>query len=91
MAVPAKSSGSAHLPSGIRERTLFSNSENSEFSRKARVISVLIKPGAIAFTRMPSSANAIANDLVSETTPVWLRCMQGIGVNRNTNKPNRCL
>ena len=40
----------------------------SGFSRTARVISVLIQPGAIAFTRMPSSANEMASDLVSETT-----------------------
>lgn len=40
------------------------------FSRTARVISGLIQPGAIAFTRMPSSANEMSNDLVSETTPV---------------------
>jgi hypothetical protein len=31
----------------------------------------LIKPGAIALTRMPSSANARAKDLVSDTTAVF--------------------
>ena len=43
---------------------------NSGFSRTGRDNSVLIQPGAIALTRMPSSTNAIANDFVSETTAV---------------------
>jgi hypothetical protein len=67
MAAPASSSGSAHLPSGRRAMTLLLN---SGFSRTGRDNSVLMQPGAIALTRMPSSAKAIANDLVSETTAV---------------------
>src|SRR5215467_15212721 len=67
IAAPANSSGSDHSPLGIRATTL---SLYSGSSRPARLISVLIKPGAIALTRIPSSANASANDFVSETTPV---------------------
>jgi hypothetical protein len=65
MAVPANSSASAHSPPGIRATTFLLN---SGFSRPGRLNSVLIQPGAIAFTRMPSSANEIARDLVNETT-----------------------
>jgi len=43
---------------------------NSGFFRTGRDNSVLIQPGAIALTRMPSSAKAIVNDFVSETTAV---------------------
>jgi nucleoside-diphosphate-sugar epimerase len=60
----------AHVIVADRARTLLLNSDSSGSSRRARVSSVLIQPGAIAFTRMPSSANAMANDLVNETTPV---------------------
>jgi hypothetical protein len=68
MAVPVSSSGSAHSPPGIRATTL---ALNSGFSRPPRLISVLIQPGAIALTRIPSCANAIASDFVSETTAVF--------------------
>src|ERR1700730_15121134 len=67
MAASPRSWGSAHSPPGMRARSLLLN---SGFSRTERVSSVLIHPGAIAFTRMPSSANAMANDLVNETTRV---------------------
>ena len=67
IAAPANSSGSDHSPLGMRATTL---SLYPGSSRPARLISVLIKPGAIALTRIPSSANARANDLVRETTPV---------------------
>src|SRR5215469_10243568 len=68
IAAPANSSGSDHSPLGIRATTL---SLYAGSARPARLISVLIKPGAIALTRMPSSANARAKDLVSDTTAVF--------------------
>jgi hypothetical protein len=50
---------------------------NSGFSRPLRLISVLIQPGAIALTRMPSFAKAIANDLVTKQPPFLLRYTPG--------------
>jgi hypothetical protein len=52
-AVPASSSGSDHLLVGKR---LITKELKFSSSRPPLLISVLIHPGAIALTRMPSSA-----------------------------------
>jgi hypothetical protein len=60
---PVMSSGLPQRPSGVRD----SNTRDECFgSCRARAdCSVTMKPGAIALTRMPSSAQAMASDLVS--------------------------
>src|ERR1700722_11205250 len=73
-AVPASSSGSAQSPAGRRAITLL---KNSGLVRPPSLISVLIQPGAIAFTRMPSAANPIASDFVSDMTAVLAAAYAG--------------
>ena len=60
------SSGVPHRPSGVRSRIARLRAASD---RAGTVMGVSIQPGAIALTRMPSSAQATASDFVSCTTP----------------------
>lgn len=73
-AAPLKSAGFPHRPSGVRSTIarLRDGSSRSDF-----VNSVSIHPGAIALTRIPSAAQAIASDLVNCTTPPLLALYAG--------------
>src|SRR3546814_4829480 len=63
---PATSAGVPQRPIGVRS---IRDLERSGSSTSAAVSSVAIQPGATAFTRMPSLAQAAASDLVSWPIP----------------------
>jgi hypothetical protein len=68
-AAPQTSFGSPHRPSGV-PRTISSCRCGSSYSAAVRL--VRIHPGAIALTRMPSAAQAIASDFVNWAIPPLL-------------------
>src|SRR5262249_29517587 len=68
-AAPATSSGRPQRPSGVLA-TIASDRDGS--SNSGLVSAVWIQPGCSALTRIPSDAQAIANDLVSWATPPLL-------------------
>src|SRR6185437_15770550 len=73
-ATPAMSSGSAQRRSGVRPTIALLRAGSS---CKAFVSGVRTQPGAIALTRMPSSAYASASDFVSCATPPLLALYAG--------------
>ena len=68
-AAPATSSGRPQRASGVRSRIA---SPRRHRRASGAVIAVAIQPGAMALTRMPSGAQAMASDLVSCATPPLL-------------------
>src|SRR5262245_19074993 len=73
-AAPATSSGRPHRPSGVLATIA---PERSASSQSALVSAVVIHPGAIALTRIPLGAQAIASDLVSCAIPPLLALYAG--------------
>lgn len=66
---PASSSGSPKRPAGVRATM---RSCIAPLVATPVVISVVIQPGKITFTWIPSDAHAAASDFVSWTTPPLL-------------------
>ncbi len=74
MTAPATSAGLPQRPSGVLATIA---AERAGSSVRGRVSAVSIQPGAIALTRIPSDAQAIASDFVNWATPPFARAVRG--------------